>query len=190
MLHEDVACKSKNSSKNHNTTPFLPSKDSRLAMDYFIRSVDNGSGNLNVHTSFPTLWPKSALYGGNLGFPTPNLNHRTVCSLATFEMWQGKGRHVHNTSIAIFQNIRILRNEQTSRLEYRNRVCHARFVHIVHKLVWIMEVLSFCRVYLETSDCCTFLDQIDSGRHWWDSETILGVVQWSYRSTKGGRCHW
>ena len=41
--------------KNRNTTPFLPSKDSRLAMDYFVHSVDNGSGNLNVHTLFPML---------------------------------------------------------------------------------------------------------------------------------------
>ena len=56
--------KSKNSSKSHNTTPFLPSKDSRLAMDYFAHGVDNGSGNLSVQTSFPTIWPRSTLYGG------------------------------------------------------------------------------------------------------------------------------
>ena len=68
-------------------------------------------------------------------FQSPSSNRHMVCSLTFFEMRQGKDRHVHNTSIVVFQNIRIPHSERMNGWEYRNRVYHVRFVRIVHKLV-------------------------------------------------------
>ena len=56
-----------------------------------------------------------------------------VCFLAFFEMRRGKGQRVRNTSIVVFQDIRIPRSVQTNEWEYHNQVYHAQFVHIVRR---------------------------------------------------------